>query len=75
MKDRNSSCYIRIPFTTTEADLDNIDVLQLNLRYDDGFVAYLNGVRIAAANAGATVNWDSAATTSHPDSEAVDLQS
>ena len=32
------------------------------MRYDDGFVAYLNGVKIAERNAPALPGWNSAAT-------------
>ncbi len=75
MKDQNSSCYLRIPFTLTEADLEDVGLLTLSLRYDDGFVAYLNGERVAHANAGATMHWNSAATDSHADNAAVNLLS
>ena len=33
------------------------------MRYDDGFVAYLNGTEIARRNAPVTPGWDSTATT------------
>ncbi|HAD36747.1 MAG TPA: hypothetical protein DCF72_07380 [Gammaproteobacteria bacterium] len=42
--------------------------------YDDGFVAYLNGVKVAHANAPDTLAWNSKATTGHTDSEAVEYQ-
>ncbi|MAG57839.1 MAG: hypothetical protein CMJ83_16265 [Planctomycetes bacterium] len=45
--------------------------LRLLLRYDDGFVAYLNGVEVARANAPATPQWNSAATGPRPNAEAV----
>ena len=45
----NSTVYVRIPFTV--ADVGAVDALQLLMRYDDGFVAYLNGHLIASANA------------------------
>ena len=43
------------------------------IKYDDGFVAYLNGVQIAQENAPAPVTWDSVATASHRNSEAVEF--
>ena len=49
----------------------NIDVLNLKMKYDDGFIAYLNGVKIEEANALAGPVWNSGATGSHSDSEAV----
>lgn len=64
MKGLNQTCYIRIPFTTTSAQLDAINYLKLRIRRDDGFVAYLNGTRIASDYAPATLTWNSAATPS-----------
>ena len=45
--------------------------LLFRMRYDDGFVAYLNGTRIAARNAPPTVVWDSFASALHDDAAAV----
>ena len=36
-----TSAYVRVPFTVT--DKDQLTSLALDLRYDDGFIAYLNG--------------------------------
>jgi hypothetical protein len=55
----NSSAFIRSPFNVT----DTPDTLNLNVRYDDGFVAYLNGVEVARRNAPATPLWNSVAGT------------
>ena len=44
-----TSCYIRVPFSFT-GDLRNVAGLTLKIRYNDGFVAYLNGVEIARRN-------------------------
>ena len=41
-----SSAYLRIPFEVD--DPSSLTTLQLNMRYDDGFIAYLNGQPIAA---------------------------
>ena len=46
--------------------LDNITAALLHIDYDDGFVAYLNGVEIARANLGSGLQrpaWDLAAST------------
>lgn len=67
------SLYVRIPFTLTT--LAGIDELMLRMRYDDGFVAYLNGVEIAEANAPETVQWNSIASAAHADSAAELFQS
>jgi len=66
---RPHSVYVRFPFHI--ADAPNMNVLTLLIQYDDGFVAYLNGTRIAARNAPAGVpTWNSAATGTHDDSSA-----
>lgn len=45
------------------------------MRYDDGFVAYLNGTEIVRRNAPADVAWNTKATKSHIDTEAVEFES
>ena len=35
------------------------------MRYDDGFVAYLNGTEVLRRNAPATLGWNSSATSAH----------
>ena len=67
----NATCYVRIPFTINA----NYTSLTLNVRYDDGFVAYLNGVEVARRNFNGTPAWNSGASASHPDSAAVLLES
>ncbi|MDZ7261704.1 MAG: CotH kinase family protein, partial [candidate division KSB1 bacterium] len=57
----NTSCYIRIRFNPAGLDLANLKSLHLNMRYDDGFVAYLNGRKVVEANAPTSVTWNSAA--------------
>jgi hypothetical protein len=74
MYSRNSTCYIRIPFTFS-GDIEDIGSAVLNIRYDDGFAAYLNGAEIARRNADQILTWNSSANTSHPDSEAVQSES
>ncbi|MBN1674187.1 MAG: lamin tail domain-containing protein [Kiritimatiellae bacterium] len=70
MAGKNTSVYIRIPFTV--ADPDQINSLILKIKYDDGFVAYLNGNEIMRENAsGQPPAWNAAATASHPDEQAV----
>ena len=64
---RNATCYVRIPFTN-DADYTS---LTLNVKYDDGFVAYINGVEVARRNFNGTPAWNSRASSSHSDSAAV----
>jgi hypothetical protein len=65
----NSSVYLRIPFLVE--DVSQVDRLTLRLRYDDGFVAYLNGQLVVSANAADTNAWNAAATARHADAEAL----
>ena len=64
MKGVNQTCYIRIPFNVTAAQMNGVNFLKLRIRRDDGFVAYLNGTKIADSYAPATLTWNSAATPS-----------
>ena len=65
----SETAYIRIPFVA--ADPTVFDALTLRMQYDDGFVAYLNGVEVARRNAPETPAWNSGATANHPDAQAV----
>ena len=56
---QNTSAYIRQPFDLP-ANID-FDQMQLDIRYDDGFVAYLNGAEVARRNAPPSVQFNSAA--------------
>lgn len=62
MYSRNTTCYVRIPFTATAESLESLYELTLRVRYDDGFVAYLNGTEIARMNFAGTPEWDSRAS-------------
>ncbi|MFP6873076.1 MAG: lamin tail domain-containing protein [Verrucomicrobiales bacterium] len=68
-----SSVFVRVPFTINEdVDISGFDALTLSMKYDDAFVAYLNGSRVASSsNAPADVSWNSAATAIHADVQAV----
>ena len=72
MNNGNTSVYIRLPFLVE--DPSQFDYLRLDMMYDDGFVAYLNGMKVAHANAPDTLDWNSKATAGHTDSEAVQYQ-
>ena len=60
--------YTRFTFSTPVA---GGDILSLSVKYDDGFVAYLNGVEVASTNAPLYPAYDSLATAAHPNSSAV----
>ena len=59
-----TGCYIRIPFDVT-ADPSTYKSLALKVRYDDGFVAYLNGVEVQRTSFTGTPAWNSAAQANH----------
>ncbi len=67
----NTTCFIRIPFGVTHDQVAGINHLTLKMRYDDGFVAMLNGVEIARANAPGALSWNATATGQNSDSAAV----
>ncbi len=73
----NQTCYIRWPFTVSAADaalLTGGNRVVLQVRYDDGFVAWLNGTELTSArmnaNATSTLVYNSGATTTHDDTAA-----
>jgi hypothetical protein len=66
---QNASAYLRVPFNVVDpADYES---LYLQMWYEDGFVAYLNGTKVAEANAPASPAWDASATAERPKTEAV----
>jgi hypothetical protein len=61
----NASAYLR-----TALDVDDPGAfasMTLRMRYDDGFVAYLNGFKVAERNAPAVLGWNSTASAEHSD--------
>jgi len=67
----NQTVYARIPFVV--GDVSVIDELTLRIRYDDGFVAYLNGHELVGDNAPGRheLAWNSGALNNRPDDVAV----
>ena len=62
----NSSAYFRIPF---ELSADTVfDELALEIRINDGFIAYLNGTEIARYNMEDAASWNSGAASIRDDS-------
>jgi hypothetical protein len=68
-----SSAYLRIPFHLTD-DPTLLDRLKLRMKFDDGFVAYLNGVPIVEENAPETPAYDSSATRAQRNSDAIEFK-
>jgi len=70
----NTTCYIRTVFVFNGSP-DEFNFMTLKIRYDDAFVAYLNGVEVARQNFNNTPAWNSRASASHSDSAAVMFES
>jgi hypothetical protein len=68
MYNKQATCYIRIPFTLANTTYSS---LLLKVRYDDGFIAYLNGTEVARRNFSGTPRWNSVGSTDNPDAAAV----
>ena len=64
----NSSAYVRFPFTVSSAGL--FETLSLQLRYDSGFIGYLNGVEVLRRNAPSDPTWNSTSTLERSDADA-----
>lgn len=72
MYGRRNTVYVRIPFEVV--DPRALATLTLNIRYDDGFLAFLNGTLIAGANMSGSEAWDDPAAASNDDLAAVSYQ-
>src|SRR5690606_20746968 len=64
-----TSVYQRIEFDVE--DPSTLATLLLEMQYDDGFVAYLNGTRVASAAAPTLPKFNSTATSSRDDADAL----
>lgn len=72
MKDHSASLYWRAPFTVP--DPAAVASLRLKVRYDDGFVAWVNGQPAASRNAPANPAGNSASTASRSAAEALAVE-
>lgn len=75
MQGINGSCYLRVPFTVA-AGIQPLS-LKLRLKFDDGFIAWLNGAPLISGttqlrrNSPISPTWNSIATGNRSDSAAV----
>ncbi|GEP41036.1 hypothetical protein BGE01nite_03270 [Brevifollis gellanilyticus] len=67
MQGKRAGCYARLPFTVTS--VGSLTGMTLRMRYNDGFVAWLNGTEIARRNAPLTPVFDSTATATRSAAE------
>ena len=70
----NTTCYIRIPFSVSGDDMSELSNLILKVRYDDGFVAYLNGYEVQRVQCSGEPAWNSSASAIHSDVDAVNFE-
>ena len=70
----NGSAFIRIPFDCDGVGRDRLNFMLLRVQYDDGFVAFLNGSKIAWANDPSDLLWNSFAASAHDDAAAMVFQ-
>lgn len=61
MSGKNASAFLRIPFMITNTT--SLTSLTLRMKYNDGFVAWINGSEVARRNFTGTAAWNSAALT------------
>lgn len=76
MLGKQTSCQVRLPFTVNAAS--TLSSLTLQMRYNDGFVAYLNGTEVVRRNAPAEIGFQATATAERPviqtlEAEEIDL--
>ena len=63
MENVNATAYLRVPFNVSNPN--DFASLRLSQRWNDGFLAYVNGTQITAQNAPAAPEWNSTATAAH----------
>ena len=68
MVGKNTTLYVRVPFTLP--DPDAVVSLNLDMQFDDGYVAYINGTEVARNNLADTPQWNSAADSDRSDLDA-----
>lgn len=69
----NASVYIRVSFSPA-IDLAEIETLTLRMKVDDGFAAFINGTYVTGINDPSPLAWNSDATASMPDAQALQFQ-
>ncbi|UCE24813.1 MAG: CotH kinase family protein, partial [Candidatus Zixiibacteriota bacterium] len=70
MQNINASLWARIEFDIEEGEVELFNTLTLRMKYEDGFVAYINGQEVAHCNSPALVEWDSTADSDRPSEKA-----
>jgi hypothetical protein len=74
MYGRSATCYIRVPFDVLIETVVRANRLLLKVRYDDGFIAYINGKEVARSNFDGQPGWNSSADNQNSDIDALSLE-
>lgn len=74
MEGVNASVWTRAEFYLEAGERDIFEKLTLRMKYEDGFVAYLNGEKVASRNDPAILAWNSSATANRPIEEAAEFE-
>ena len=72
MRHNNMTCYIRIPFQVDHPA--STTLVDFAMKYDDGFIAYINGTRVASRNAPNSPTSTSGSTTDQADASAFNFE-
>ncbi len=62
----NASLWMRSEFNLELGEPELFDKLILRMKYEDGFVAYLNGQQVCSRNAPGSLQWNSTADSNRP---------
>ncbi len=73
MYGQNGSLWARYPMNVD--DPFALDTMQLRMKYNDAFVAYLNGVLVAESNAPTSPGWNAVATADREVAESLEYES
>ncbi|MCX5638888.1 MAG: lamin tail domain-containing protein, partial [Planctomycetota bacterium] len=74
MQNINASLWVRLKFELGQDELELFDTLSLRAKYEDAFVAYLNGIEVARRNFSGTPNWNSHADGNRPNDSAKNFE-
>jgi hypothetical protein len=72
MRNVNASLYLRLPFSVNRAT--PLNSATLRVRYDDGFIAFIDGVEVARRNAPASPAYNSSATADRSSDDALEIE-
>ncbi|MCP4452984.1 MAG: lamin tail domain-containing protein, partial [Planctomycetes bacterium] len=70
LRGKGTSCYIRQVFDVDAQVLAALTELRFKIRFDDAFVAYMNGVEVARDHVAGDPRWDSTSISNHEASRA-----